>query len=259
MPTNKLFGTARAIDKNVDETRTVTFIASTDRKDRHGTVVNQKGWDLTDFNANPIIGYQHDVYGGGMCTKADPDDVIGTGRAYVENGQLLVDVTFETEDVNPKAEKIFKKVKAGSLRAVSVGFLPIGKGKYGEGNQAKGAPDETFFFEGQQLLELSIVNIPSNADALKKNLGDQTANALLWIHRNLGEEVSFADIEMMTIRQVIDKIQGRTIPDPSLSGGESYETNQPNETETEEKKVEEEELTDISFQHAHFKYANQLN
>lgn len=216
MPTRDIksvYGTVRELPANVDETRTIPFIASTKSKDRHGTILNQDNWDLEAFNKNGIIGYQHDVYGGGICLKADPDDVIGSGRAYVRDGQLMVDVTFETEDVNPKAEKIFKKVKAGTLKAVSVGFLPKGEGKYGTGEEARGAKNETYYFAGQELLELSIVNIPSNPDAVRKSLGDQTANALMFIKRNMGREVSFADIEKMTVREVLDTIEGKEEPE----------------------------------------------
>jgi len=88
--------------------RTVTFVASTYDKDRHGTILNQKNWNLDNFNANPIIGYQHNVYGEG--SSPNPDDQLGFGRAYVEGKELLIDITFEPEDINPLAEKIFKKI-----------------------------------------------------------------------------------------------------------------------------------------------------
>jgi len=137
---NNIEANIRALGDNVEDTRTITFIASTSSVDRHGTVLNQDNWNLKNFNNNPIIGYQHNVYGG--AEAPNPDDQLGTAKAYFETvkkgdkeeNQLLVDITFEPEAINPLAEKIFRKVLHGSLRAVSV------------------------------------VNIPSNPDALKRSL-----------------------------------------------------------------------------------------
>ena len=156
----------REIRKKEDE-RTITFVASDSTRDSAGTVLNQDNWDLTRFNSNGIIGYQHKVYGGWDDTD-NPDNVIGKGHAYVEDGKLMVDITFEPKEINELAEKIYQKVLFGSLRAVSVGFLPIGKGRFGEGADA-----ETYYFAGQQLLEVSVVNIPANPNALRKSMEDE--------------------------------------------------------------------------------------
>lgn len=142
----------------------MTFVASDDSVDSAGTVLNQDNWDLRRFNSNGIIGYQHKVYGGWDDTD-NPDNVIGKGVAYVEDKKLMVDITFEPADINPLAEKIYQKIMFGSLRAVSVGFLPVGRGKFGEGADA-----ETYYFAGQELLEVSVVNIPANPNALKKSM-----------------------------------------------------------------------------------------
>lgn len=157
------------IRKVNEESRTITFVASDDTKDSAGTVLNQDNWDLRRFNSNGVIGYQHKVYGGWDDTD-NPDNVIGKGYAYIEDGKLMVDITFEPADINPLADKIYKKIQFGSLRAVSVGFLPIGRGKFGEGEDAN-----TYYFAGQELLEVSVVNIPSNPNALRKSLEAETA------------------------------------------------------------------------------------
>ena len=170
---NNLEGQLRGLEDNVEETRKVTFIASTSSVDRHGTVVNQKNWNIEKFNANPIVGYQHNVYGG---EEANPDDQLGSARAYfetvkkgaVEEQQLMVDITFEPRDINEKADKIFRKIQHGSLRAVSVGFIPVADDNGSMGENREGA----FHYFGQGLLEISVVNIPSNPDALKRSLLD---------------------------------------------------------------------------------------
>lgn len=154
-----------------EESRTVEFVISTPDKDRHGTVLNQANWDLENFNANPIVGYQHDVYGDSFFGTDNPDTIIGKAEVYVEEKragerQLIGKVTFEgTESTgNELAEKVFKKIQFGSLSATSVGFKPLRNEKGSIGEEIDGV----FHYYGQELLEFSVVKIPSNPKAIKR-------------------------------------------------------------------------------------------
>jgi hypothetical protein len=207
---NYAFGHIRAFDLvKAKDTRTVEFIISSADRDRHRTVVNMSGWDLENFNLNPIVGYQHNVYGDNMCTPDNPDNVLGPGRAFFEGDKLIGEVTFETKEINPLAEKIFQKVLNGTLRATSVGFLEVGKGKFGEGDQRQGGKDETYYFQGQELLEFSIVNIPSNAKAVGRSMIHHADAALTYLMKFMPETVSIRDIKSMTVQQVLDHVQGK--------------------------------------------------
>lgn len=184
----------REFGADIEETRTVRFVISTSGKDRHGTRLNMKNWQLENFNRNPIVGYQHNVYGDNMCVPPNPDDVLGPARAWVEtqNGRdvLMGEVTFEKADINPNAEKIFRKVLNGTLRATSVGFLEVGQGRKVQDKDVNGKViGETYEFEGQELLEFSIVNIPSNPEATRKVIQNH-ARAGVNMLRNIGIEVS---------------------------------------------------------------------
>lgn len=209
-----------------EESRKIQFIISDATKDRHGTVLNMDGWDLEHFNRNGIVGYQHDVYGGGMCKGPDPDQVIGKGRAWLEEGQrangeygtlLMGEVEFEPEEINPLAEKIYRKVLNGTFRATSVGFSPVGGGRMvndetGEEKKLDEPPmrvpeGHTFYYEGQELLEFSVVNIPSNPNALKRDLRNQTANALHFLKRELGQDITYGEIEQMRVLDVIKMLE----------------------------------------------------
>src|SRR6185295_14621291 len=96
---DRSFETDAEVRKKMEETRTVPFIISSDTKDRHRTVINMKGWNLDNYKKNPIVGYQHNVYGDNMCSPPNPDDVIGTSRVWIleEGGKMLLmaEVTFE--------------------------------------------------------------------------------------------------------------------------------------------------------------------
>ena len=154
------------IRKAEGDERKVTFVASDSTRDSAGTVLNQDGWDLDRFNKNGVIGYQHKVYGSWADTD-NPDNVIGKGRAYVEDGRLMVDVDFEPKEINELAEKVYQKVLFGSLKAVSVGFLPVGDGHWGEGEESRKGASPTWYYDGQELLEVSVVNIPANPNAVR--------------------------------------------------------------------------------------------
>jgi len=104
------YGELRKLKEDVEDTRTVEFVISDESKDRHGSILNMDGWEIDNFNRNGIVGYQHNVYGGDMCNAPDPDQVIGRGEAFREGDQLIGRVIFEPADINPLAEKIFRKV-----------------------------------------------------------------------------------------------------------------------------------------------------
>ena len=171
---------------NDESDRTITFVASDGTRDSEGTVLNPDGWDLTRFNKNSVIGYQHDIYG----WSDDPDKVIGKGRAYVEDKKLMVDITFEPADMNPLAEKIYRKILWGSLRAVSVGFRPLGKGAWGKGDEAVDGTNPTYYYAGQELMEISVVNIPANPNAVVKSLDKAISEELAALRAEAEPEVN---------------------------------------------------------------------
>ena len=205
-------GQVRKWKEDVEETRTVEFVISTSDKDRHKSVLNPQKWDLENYALNPIVGYQHNVYGDGLCYKADPDDIIGTSRVFVEGDNLIGAVTFEPAEENAFAEKIFRKVLRGTLRSASVSFFPLPdeKGKKGyfgseDLEEHKGGTKETFYYAGQELVEWSVVNIPSNPKAQVKALRSETANALVFLKRELG--FKFSDIENLRVGEVVEMLE----------------------------------------------------
>lgn len=196
--------------KEMKESRIIPVVASTATKDRSGDILNMKGWDLEHFKANPIIGYQHNVYGAGMCEPADtPDQIIGKGiNPRVENDQLLIDIKFKPKGRSELADKVFEDMSEGYLNAVSVGFLAkeneAGE-HYRKGDASKGEDPNGKYFFGQQLLELSVVNIPDNPTALSRSLKSQTTNAISFIRKKTG--LKFGEIEKMTVGDVIELLE----------------------------------------------------
>src|SRR5258708_3883344 len=111
--------TARSIGIHVRslniEQRTADFVASTDTIDAYDEVVDQTSWKLARYKANPIVLWAHQ-------SRELPLGV--ATRCEMVNGRLECTIQFSTEDLNPVAEQVWKNVKAGVVKAVSVGFLP---------------------------------------------------------------------------------------------------------------------------------------
>lgn len=148
--------------------RMVEFVASTGAVDTYGTVLPPDMWDLSRYARNGVVGYQHDIY-----YSDDPDNVIGRGEAFVDNGELLIRIYFEPAELNPKADKVYRKVLFGSINAVSVGFRATAPGHWGR--KADGEDPDVYYYNGQELMEVSVVNVPSNPDATKRSAAEELA------------------------------------------------------------------------------------
>ena len=148
----------RGID---NDNREREFVISNERKDSHGTVIKLDGWNIEDYNRSGAFYYQH------LTGMESPDNVLGPGKASKQGTELVGRAYFEPEEINPLAEKILKKVDFGTLTSTSVGFMPTA-GHWGV--ERMNEDPETYYFDGAILKEFSIVNIPSNPDAIKKSL-----------------------------------------------------------------------------------------
>lgn len=132
--------------------RSFDVIASTETVDSYGDIV-KANWRLERFANNPIVLFGHNM--------RDPACVIGTAAdVKVEGGALKARITLLGEDVNPDAERVFKLMKAGALRGISVGFRPHSYG------WAKINDQEVFVLDDNELFEISVVSVPANPDAL---------------------------------------------------------------------------------------------
>lgn len=128
----------------------VRFTASTPDLDRHGTRLLPMGCDSAAFERNPVVLWNHNKDG-------SPDDVLGRVVEIVKTA-AAVEVVVEF-DTHAKAQEVLRKVRAGFLRAVSVGFIP---------QQDRKNADGTIDVLKWELCELSIVPVPSNRKALKR-------------------------------------------------------------------------------------------
>ncbi len=125
------------------------FVISDGTLDRHGTRINPKGWDLTNFRKNPIALFAHD--------SRFP---IGTwSNIRNEGDKLVATLKLAAKGTSQRIDEIIGLIEQGVLRATSVGFSVIKFGVSGK--------DEYDFME-QELYENSVVAVGSNPNALAK-------------------------------------------------------------------------------------------
>lgn len=132
------------------DSRVVSFVFSDDSIDRMGDTIDARGWQLDQFVKNPIALFGHD--------SASVENVVGRARnVRVAGNKLVGDIEFAEAAVNPNADVVFKMVKGGFLNAVSVGFVPL---------EWKPTKNGGISFTKQTLLEISVVPVPANSNAL---------------------------------------------------------------------------------------------
>ena len=168
---NNIYTRARQIRAEAPqgEDRRMTFVASDETRDSYGTVLPIDEWNLERYNNNGVVGYAHNLYG---SYDADPDYVIGRGYAHIEGTELLIDVEFEPEGTNEIADKVWRKLQFGSLNGVSVGFSAQGA-HWGEGEEAEDGAKPTLYYTGLELLEVSVVTIPANPNAVRRSISEE--------------------------------------------------------------------------------------
>lgn len=143
-----------------EDSRVITFRASTNALDRHGTRFDVTGIDTENYSLNPIFGWAHDLYGG-FFSSPRLDHVLGRTVAIKKSAQALdIDVDFAPAEVNPTADMAFRMVKNRFLNAVSVGVIP--RDVIMETHDGVDVP----VIRKSELLEVSLVSIPSNPEAL---------------------------------------------------------------------------------------------
>ncbi len=162
----------RKLGKDVEKTRTIPFVFSDETRDSYRTVFTADDWVLDRFEKNGIVLFNHNAY------SSDPNMAIGTARAWVEGKELVGEITFEEKDINPLAETVFRKFLAGTYKGVSIRYFPLENGKWGEGAEALTGENPTYYIGKRELLEISVVPIPSNKNALVRSYGAEISTTL---------------------------------------------------------------------------------
>lgn len=117
-------------------------VASSGSMDRDGDILVPSGWELDNFRKNPVLLWAHDSYSLPIG-KATDISIIGNDLRF--NAKFA-------ENENEFAGKVAKLMRGGFLNSFSVGFIPKER-------------DEAGRMSKMELLEISVVNVPANAEA----------------------------------------------------------------------------------------------
>lgn len=140
--------------------RALRFTISTGVVDREQDRIALAGWDLANFARNPVVLWGHDA------------ERLPIGRAFdvrIEDACLKASVEFVPADIPEAgqfADAVYRLAMQGFIAATSVGFRPI---KWDYTSDPSRGGDDWFpgiDFEQQELVELSIVTVPANPEAL---------------------------------------------------------------------------------------------
>jgi HK97 family phage prohead protease len=132
--------------------RVLDFIGSTEVPDRDGEVIKSSAWQVDRYVKNPVVQWAHNY---------DQPPIGKTlSIKQTKKGETIFEIEFAPPETYDFADTIFKLCKGGFLNATSVGFIPI------EYDQGKKAGDPSRTYSKVELLEISIVPVPANPEAL---------------------------------------------------------------------------------------------
>ncbi len=144
--------------KSVGENE-IEMIGSTENVDRDNEVLKLDGWDLKNYKKNPVVLPAHMYW----------EPAIGRAKVRIDDKNLVFRIEFPPAGINPIADIYKGLYKGGFMKASSVGF--IGQDwKWGEKEEE---PRRTFL--KQELLEISLVSVPANPNALLTEKGIEQA------------------------------------------------------------------------------------
>jgi len=143
--------------KDVDETdHSFWAIASTDEIDRDADTIQPDAWDLKNFKKNPVIPLFHN-YHEFPVAKAD--------KIKVEDKKLMFKPQFAVE-IHESAKVAYQLYTGGYMSAFSVGFIPK---EWTDETRKDGRSGRNY--TKVELLEISAVVVPANANALTEARG----------------------------------------------------------------------------------------
>ena len=140
-----------------NENEGLLWTLSTYDLDRYSERIDPAGWDFSQYMKNPVIEWAHRY------------EIPAIGRAeglFIDEKGLHGFIVFNDKSFDPFGWSIGERVKAGIIRAGSVGFRVLEI----EIPDKETAKDGTsLIFRKQELLEFSICNVPANPFALMKS------------------------------------------------------------------------------------------
>jgi HK97 family phage prohead protease len=155
----------------------VEVIISTSALARDGHILEPSGCDLSNYQANPIVLWQH-----------NPDVPVGRANDLsVGDDKIRARITFAPVGISPKADEVRGLVKNGIVSGVSVGFDVIDAEPLDE-KQPRGGQR----FTKWELLECSFCSVPADPGAAVTARAQQQERNAMTTQTRAGKKLSAA-------------------------------------------------------------------
>jgi len=163
-----------------------TFTVTSSMLDANGNQVDIEGWDLTRYRENPVVFFNHLI---------DMPPIGQSTSLTVRGSRMIANIKLAP---TPLGDQIAMLIADGYIRGASVGFRPT---NWEWRPAANGVPAGINSHQ-QILMEVSIVGIPANPEALRAAMdSDQALVTSLQPHHltTIISPVPKADPEQITV------------------------------------------------------------
>ena len=168
-----------------------TFLLSDESVNSYGEIIKTNGIDTTRFEKNPVMFYQH-----------EQTEIVGRWENIrKKDGALFADAVFD--DTSETGKRVKTKVEKGFLRAASIGINIL--------EEQENEKGQTIITKCE-LIEASIVDLPSNKNAVKQYRINNRKMYLLNIAENSNKSLQETLISLLgledtaTDEDIINKI-----------------------------------------------------
>lgn len=142
------------------EERSLVAVGSKEVIDRDGDLIPIKGINLTEYKKNPVVLRAHNY---------SDLPVARTDKVWKSGDELKFKIDFPTAEVSAMGDAIWRLYEGGYMHSFSIGFIPdfsaIEYPKEEPNTKSKEKLPNRIFHK-IQLLEISVVSVPANQDAL---------------------------------------------------------------------------------------------
>lgn len=138
---------AQVVKTDAEFNGRIKVLGSTETEHRSGRIIRQDGWRLDNFRKNPVALFEH-------------FEPIGTAGVEKTSRGLEFDIKLAEEGTSRTVDYVRSLVRQGILTTASVGWMPVD----GKVKMLKNGGVE---FLESELIEISLVVIPDNPDAVK--------------------------------------------------------------------------------------------
>lgn len=181
--------------RDAGESTVIDLVITDQSEDRYGDTIATDGWTFDNFEKNPVLLWAHDY-------RAHPVGKLAAPRTVGKKVKAKI-AEWVPRDLSEFAWATEQMMRRGFLNACSVGFRPLSY-EYND--------DYSIKYITQELLEVSVVPVPANANALvaAKGAGLWVPSIEEWLVKTLDEKQPGVALDVA--RRAFHVVRGVAVP-----------------------------------------------